>query len=89
MRSKVVVCSRSLARVACSNPAGDMEVCLLCFLSDRELWDVPIPRPEKFYGLRVFVNDREALMMRRLWPTRVCCAMGKNYFERDVSSKNC
>ena len=80
-RSKAVVCGRSLARIESSNPAGDMDVCLLCFLlSGRYFYDLPNPRPQKFYRMRVSVYDREALMMRRLWPTRARCAMAKKLF---------
>ena len=90
-RSKAVVCGSSLARIACSNPAGGMDVFLLCcfLLSGRDLCDVPIPRPEKFYLVCVSVYNRKAFLMRRLWRTRVCCAMGKNYSESNANSKNC
>ena len=30
-RSKAWVCGRSRAGVACSNPAGGMDVCVVCF----------------------------------------------------------
>jgi len=80
-RSKAVVCGRSLARIASSNPAGDMDVRLLCSLfSGRYLCDVPIPRRKKFYRMRASVYDREALMMRRFWPTTARCAMAKKLF---------
>ena len=39
-RSKVRVCGRPLVGIAGSNPAGGMDVCLLCFvLSGRSLCD--------------------------------------------------
>jgi hypothetical protein len=54
-RSKVWVCARSLVGIAGSNPAGGMDVCLMCVvycvLSGRGLYDGPITRPEKVYRL--------------------------------------
>jgi hypothetical protein len=63
------VCGRSLARIAGSNPAGGMDVCILwvlCVLSGRGLCDRPITCPEESYRMwcvwvwsRNF-NDEEA-----------------------------
>jgi hypothetical protein len=42
------VCDQSLAEIAGSNPARDMDVCpSCCVLSGRGLFDRPIPRPER------------------------------------------
>jgi hypothetical protein len=51
--SKARVCSRSVAGIAGSNPAGDwMSVyCECCVLSGRGLCDGPIPHPEESYRL--------------------------------------
>jgi hypothetical protein len=50
-RSKAWVCGRSLAGSADSNPARDMDVCLVCVvvLSGRGLYDGPITRSEESY----------------------------------------
>jgi hypothetical protein len=48
VRSEALVCGRSLARMAGSNPAGDMDVCLVnvpCWV--RGLWVGPNTRPEE------------------------------------------
>jgi len=50
-RSKAWVCGRSLAGIVGSNPAGSMDICLLCVLSGRGLCDGPITRPEESYRL--------------------------------------
>ena len=34
-RSKAMVCGRSLAGVAGSNPAGGMDVCVMCIVKDK------------------------------------------------------
>jgi hypothetical protein len=77
--SKAWVCVRSLAEIAGSNPAGGMDVCCDCFvLSGRGFCVGLITRPEESYRvLCVSQDDREASIMRRLWPTRVCCATEK------------
>ena len=78
-RSKASVCGRSLAEIAGSNTAGDMDVCCeCCVISGKDLCDGPIPRPEKPYRLWcVFVCDLETSRMRRLWPALGCCARRK------------
>jgi hypothetical protein len=49
-QSKAWVCGLSLAGIAGSNPAGSMNVCLLCcVLSVRGLCDGPITRQEEPY----------------------------------------
>jgi len=45
-RSKAYVCGRSLAGIAGSDPAGAMDICLLCVLCDVTGL---IPRPEDSY----------------------------------------
>ena len=50
-RSKAWIRSRSPAKLASSNPAGGMDVCLFCVLSGRGVCDGPIPRPEESYRL--------------------------------------
>jgi len=51
-RSKAWPCSHSLAGFAVSNPAGGMDVCLLCrVLSGRGLCDELITRSEESYRL--------------------------------------
>jgi hypothetical protein len=59
-RSKAYVCARSVAGVACSNPARGMVVCLLCLYVvmsyvDRGLCDGLITRPEESYRVSVCV----------------------------------
>ena len=79
-QSKAWFCVRSLARIVGSNPARDMDVCLLwvlCAVRYRSLlqnWS-PIQRSPVRFG--VSECDREAFIMRRPWPTRDCCAMEK------------
>jgi hypothetical protein len=51
-RSKAWVCGRTLAGIACLNPAGGMDVCFeCCVLSGRGLCDGPITLPEESYKL--------------------------------------
>jgi len=65
MWSKEWVCGPSLAEIAGSNPARDMDVSRECFLlSGRGLEVELVTRPEESY--RVSECDREALIMRRL-----------------------
>ena len=68
-RPKAWVWGRSLAGIAGSNPVGDMDVSLLCFLgvlSGRGLYDGSIPHPE--YG--VSERDLEIPTMKISAPTR-------------------
>ena len=65
-RSKARISDRSLAGIAGSNPAGGMDIRVVCVLSGRGLCDGPIPRPEESYRLRcAIVCDLEASTMRR------------------------
>ena len=71
-RSKVRVCSRSLAGIAGSNPATGMDVsCECCVLSGRGIRDKPILLSEESYRL---CCDLETSRMRRPWPPLGCCA---------------
>jgi hypothetical protein len=68
-RSKAWVWGRSLAGIASSNPAGGMDVCLLCVLcvlSGKGLCDETNSRPE--FG--VPEGDLEIPTMRIFGPTR-------------------
>jgi len=64
-QSRTWVCGRSFARIADSNPAGGMDVCLLCHvLSVRGLCVGLVTRPEESYrasvvGLSVIVKPRQ------------------------------
>jgi hypothetical protein len=61
-----------------SNPAEGMDVCLFCVLSGRGLFVGLIIHPEESYRMcGVSECDREALTMRRPWPTMGCCAIEK------------
>ena len=71
---------RWLAGIAGSNPAGVMDVCYeCCVLSGSGLcradhWSRGVlPR-----AVCLTECDREASIMRRLWPTRGCCFMKKS-----------
>ena len=80
VRSKAQVCSRSPAEIVGSNPTGAwMFVCCeCCVLSGRGLCNELITHPEESYRLWcVVVCDLETSWMRRLWPTRGCCAKRK------------
>jgi len=71
-RSKAWVCSRSLAGVMVSSPAGSLDVCFeCCVLSGRGLCDELNTRTEEFYRLWVrlsmIMNLRQS---RRPWPAR-------------------
>lgn len=56
--------------------------CVYCVLSGRDLCDVPIPRPEYFYRVRVSLYDRETLMMREdPAPLEAVAPWGQNYFD--------
>jgi hypothetical protein len=69
------VCGPSLAGVVGFNPVWDMNVCLLWmlfFVTWRSL------RRADHSSRRVLPDcDREASTVRRVWPTRGCCAIGK------------
>jgi hypothetical protein len=52
--------------------------CECCVLSNRGLCVGLVTRPELSYqAWCVSECDREASIMRRLWPTRGCCDMGE------------
>jgi hypothetical protein len=73
-RSKAWVCGHSLTGVAGSNTAGGMDVCRKCrVLSGRVLCVGLITRLEE---CGVSECDREASIMRKSLPNRVCCSMG-------------
>jgi hypothetical protein len=76
--SKAWVCTvRLLGLRVRIPPTAWMSVsCECCVLSGRGLCDGLVTRPEESYRMRC-VCDREALIMRRPWPTRGCCAMGR------------
>ena len=61
VRSKTLVCGRSPAEIVDSNPTGSMDVCFeCCVLSDRDLCNELITRPEESYRLWcVVVRDLE------------------------------
>jgi len=82
---KAYVCGRSPAEIVGSNPAGGMDVCLLCVLcvlSSRGLCDELITRPKWSYRLWcVVVCDLETSSVRRPWLALGRNAIGK---ENDV-----
>jgi hypothetical protein len=51
--------------------------CECCVLSGIGLCDELITRPESPTECGVPECDREVSIMRRPWPTRGCCTMGK------------
>jgi hypothetical protein len=83
-RSKAWVFGRSLAGIAGSNPAGGMDVCLLwvlCVVKQSSLRRADhLSRGVLPSVVWLTECDREALIMRRPWPTRGCCAMGENVY---------
>jgi hypothetical protein len=78
-RSEAWVCSRLLAGIAGSNPAGEhgylFRVCYV--LSGTDLCVGPIPRPGGPTDCGVSECELEVSIMRRSWPTWGCCNMGK------------
>jgi hypothetical protein len=81
--SKAWVYGRSLGGIAGSNPTGGMGACLSVVCCQVEVstsgWSL-VQRSPTFCG--VSECDREASIMRRPWPTRGCCAMGKKRLPR-------
>ena len=78
VKFKAWVCDRSLTVNADSNPAGDMDICLLrvlCVVRQRFLLraDPLVRRGPTECG--VSECDREASIMWRPWHTGDCCAM--------------
>jgi hypothetical protein len=51
--------------------------CECCVLSGRGLCVGLITSTEESYRVCVSERDREASIMRKPWPTRSCCAIGK------------
>ena len=70
VRSKAWACGRSIAGIAVSNPAGDVNLRLLCLLCVVKVaacvCDELIARSEKSYRVCLIVGDLEK--MRRLKP---------------------
>jgi len=75
-RTKVWVCCRSLAGMACSNLAGGRDVCLL-LLSRRGLCDEMITRPEESYRVWCLSVIVKPWKMTSPWPTTGCRAIKK------------
>ena len=77
-RAKAWVCGSSLTGFAGSNPASGMDVlcCVLCVVRQRSAsgWSLVQRSPIECV---VSECDREAVIMRRPWPTRGYCALGK------------
>ena len=78
-RSKAWVCSRLRAGIVGSNPAGNVDVCLLnvvCYQVEVSATvRLLVQRSPTKFG--VSECDREASTVRRPWPTGSCCAMGE------------
>jgi hypothetical protein len=77
-RSKATMRDRSLSRDAISNPAGDMDVCLLWVLCVVR----PLPRAHHssrgvIQTVHVIVCDLETSRMRRRWPALGWCGTEK------------
>jgi len=79
-----MVCSHLLAEVTGLNTAGSMDVCLLwvlCVVTYRSLrWADHSSRG--VLPTVVYQSDHEASIMRRPWPTRGYCAMGKKKWNK-------
>jgi len=73
--SKVWICGRWLARIAGSNPAGDMGsvFCECCVLSAKGLCDGPFPIAEESHGVLTCV--RVCVCARLCACVRVCVCM--------------
>jgi len=84
--SKAWACGRSLAEILSSNPARDMDICLVCvcvcvccLLSGRGFCDELITRPEESYRLWCIVEcGLETSRMSRTWPALGRSALRKN-----------
>jgi hypothetical protein len=85
-RSRVWVCSRSVAGIAGSNPTGGMDVCLLCcLLSGRGLCDGVITRPEESYRVWCVIKcDREASIMTGPGPVGLLRQREKKPFRQEA-----
>jgi hypothetical protein len=80
--SKARVCGRSLAVIAGSSPAGGVGclhfVSVVC--SQKEAYTSASSLVQRnVTECGVSECDREASIMKRPWPSRSCCAMGKKY----------
>jgi hypothetical protein len=77
-RSKAWVCCRSLGGIGGSKPTGGMDAYILCAVSQvvvsTTLWSL-VQRSLTECG--VSECDREPSIMKRQWPPRHCCALGK------------
>jgi len=90
VQSKVWVCACSLAGIAGSNPAGDIEVCLLsvvCYQVDVSASSLS-PVQRSHVKCKVSEYDREASRKKRRWPGRGCCAMGGEICQRTCGKQN-
>ena len=86
-RSEAWVCGRSLVGIAGSNSAGGQGCLSLvnavcCQVNFSALGWSLVQRCPTECG--VAECDREASIMRRPWPTRGCCAMGKKCYKQAV-----
>ena len=89
VRSKGLVCSRSLAGNAGANPTVSISVsCDCCVLSGRGFCVELITRPQESCECGVSECDREASIMRRTSPTRGCYAMKKKKLSPDGKAGN-
>ena len=72
VQSKASVCSRSLAEIACSNPTGGMDVCLLwmlCVVRYRSLFRADHSSRGVIPTVLRHLCDLDISWMRRPWPT--------------------
>jgi hypothetical protein len=77
--SKAWVCGRSFAGTTGSNPTDDIDVCLfraLCVVKKRTMRRADHSSRGVLPSV-VYECDRETSIIRKTWPTRGCCAMGK------------
>jgi hypothetical protein len=66
-------------------PGAWMSVpCECCVLSGRGLCVGLVGHPESPTDCGVSECDREASIMRRPWPSRFCCAMGRKVYRSSV-----
>ena len=79
-QTKAWVCGHSLAGIAGSNPAGDTGylslVSLVCCQVEVSASGLSLVQRSPT-GCGVFESDLEASIMKRPWPTRGCCVMGR------------
>jgi hypothetical protein len=74
-RSKAWACRRSLSRIVGFYRTGDINICLLwvLYVVSASGWSLVQRSPNE---CGVSECDREASIMRRLWPSRSCSAIG-------------